>query len=125
MGGRSARQGRILPACGRTHAAAIEMLKPGVPISEVVAATRRTAENAGVTLHCPRIGHGIGLDYGEKPLLTENNNRVLEAGNVVEVHIQFNLPGTGGFYVPLGDVCHVTRDGVEVFTKFPLESFRA
>ena len=75
-------------------------------------------------LHSPRIGHGIGLDYGEMPFIKENSSELLESGMVVELHTQFVIPGTGGFYVPLGDVCYVNEDGVEVLTRFPQDAFR-
>lgn len=125
LGGASRRQDRILPPCLEVHRACIEAMKPGVPISDVVRLCRSKVEGAGMQLHSARIGHGIGLDYGEKPFLNEGNAECLEAGMTVELHTQVSIPGMGGFYVPLGDVCYIGEDGVEVLTKFPQEPFRA
>jgi len=123
LSGRSPQQERIFPACLEVHRAGIEAMKPGVPISEVVGTVRRTAEERGMTLHSPRIGHGMGLDYGERPYMNEDNTEALQPGMVAVIHTQLVVPG-GDFYVPLGDICHVTDDGVELLTKFPQEAFR-
>jgi len=124
MGEPSPQQQRMFPACIEAHKTAIEAIKPGVRISDAVKAVRRFVEKAGMKVHCARIGHGIGLDYGERPAYNEDNPLELQSGHVIEVHTQFDLPGTESFYVPLGDVLHVTDDGVETLTKFPHELFR-
>jgi len=124
LAGRSPQQERIFEPCLEVHRAGIEAMKPGVPISKVVETVRRTAEKRGMTLHSPRIGHGMGLDYGERPYVNEGNTEALQPGMVAVIHTQLVVPG-GDFYVPLGDICHVTDDGVELLTKFPQEAFRA
>ena len=125
LGAPSPQQEQILPSCLEVHRAAIAAMKPGVPISEVVRAARTVAEQAGMELHSPRIGHGLGLDYGEMPTITEGSGGRLAPGMVVVIHCQLVLPGTGSFYVPLGDVCYLTEDGVEILTQFPQEAFQA
>jgi len=124
VAGPSPQQARIFPQCLEVHRAGIEAVKPGVPISQVVATVRRAAEERGMTLHSPRIGHGIGLDYGEKPYMNQGNAELLQPGMVAVIHTQLAIPGAGDFYVPLGDICLVTEDGVEVLTKFPQEAFQ-
>lgn len=119
----SPQQKEIFTPCLEIHKETIDMIKPGVLISDVVNAARCKTERAGMKIHCSRIGHGIGLDYGERPLFQEDNNQFFESGHVVEVHIQFDLPGTENFYVPLGDMCYVTESGVEVLSRFPQEAF--
>ena len=125
VGGPSPQQDRIFPPCLEVHEAGLEAMKPGVPIAEVVATVRRTAEERGMKLHSPRIGHGMGLDYGERPFVNEGNAEVLQPGMVAVLHTQLTVPGAGEFYVPLGDLCHVTDDGMEILTRFPREAFRA
>ena len=122
----SKQQNNIFDKCLKIHQVTIDMIKPGVCISDVVKAVKSNTRKAGMKLHCTRIGHGIGLDYGEGPILNEGNENLFEKGQVVVVHIPFklNLKGTDSFYVPVGDMCYVTEDGVEVLTGFPTEAFK-
>ena len=124
LGKPSPQQERIFPPCADAHKVALETIKPGVRISDVVKTVRKVVEKGGMKLHCSRIGHGIGLDYGEKPTIHEDSTIVLQPGHVIEVHAQCDLPGTESFYVPLGDVLHVTKDGIESLTTFPRELFQ-
>jgi len=121
----SKHQNNIFDKCLQIHNAAIDMIKPGVRISDMVKAVKLNTRKAGLGLHCTRIGHGMGLDYAEGPVLNEGNENLFEQGQIVVVHIPFslNLNGTDSFYVPLGDMCYVTEDGVEVLTKFPTKAF--
>jgi Xaa-Pro aminopeptidase len=125
LGGRSSLQERIFSSCLEVHRRVIEAMKPGVCISEVAKTARSSAEKAGLKLQGSRIGHGIGLDYGETPAMNDTSKGVLEEGMVVVLHVQFNIPETDSFHIPLGDVCHITRNGVELLTKFPQELFCA
>ena len=123
LAGSSPQQERIFPPCLKIHRRAIEAMKPGVPVSEIAKLVHSAAQKAGMELHSPRIGHGIGLDYSERPFLSESNTELLKEGMVVEIHPQFIIPGEGSFYVPLGDVCYLSKDGVEILTRFPQDSF--
>ncbi len=124
LGPSSPQQERMLPACLKAHRAGLEAMKPGVPFKEVVAVVQQTAEAGGLTLHSPRIGHGIGLDYGERPLFVAGSEELLQPGMTIMLHPQMTIPGEAAFYVPLGDLCLVTDDGIEILTEFPLEPFR-
>ena len=124
LGGPSPQQERMLPACLKAHRAGLEAMKPGVPISDVVAVVQQTAEAGGLTLHSPRIGHGIGLDYGERPHFVAGSQELLQPGMTLMLHPQMTIRDEAAFYVPLGDLCLVTDDGIEVLTQFPLEPFR-
>lgn len=105
------------------HCAGIEKMRPGVPAGEVVKAARVTAEKYGYSLQGGRIGHGIGVDYGERPFLSEDNRTPLEKGNVAIVHTMFSVPGADAMVVPTGDLCHVTDDGPEFLFKFQRQPF--
>ena len=107
------------------HCAAVEKIKPGVPVSEVVRAAGSVAEKYGYTLHGGRIGHGIGMDYGERPFLSEDNPSLLAEGNVVIVHTVFTEPESRRMLIPAGDLCHVTQNGPELLYNFPRRPFLA
>ncbi|MAE66838.1 MAG: hypothetical protein CMJ18_21480 [Phycisphaeraceae bacterium] len=123
VGPASDEQKKMFEPCLDVQRTTIDAIKPGVPISQVVKQCQATIEAAGMTLYSQRIGHGIGLDYGEKPYISDTNDEPFEPGMVVEVHPQLGIPGTDGFFVPLGDMCHVTDTGVELLTQFPRELF--
>ena len=116
---------RIWEPAFEAHCAAVEKMRPGVPVSEVVRAARLVAEKYDYALHGGRIGHGMGMDYGERPFLSEDNQTPLEKGNVAIVHTIFSLPGRGTILIPVGDLCLVTDDGPEFLYNFPRRPFLA
>lgn len=61
------------------------------------------------------LGHGVGIDIHELPVLSPRNEAPLEVGNVVTVEPGVYLPGEIG--CRLEDFGVVTEDGFEVFTK--------
>ncbi|MEY8461462.1 Xaa-Pro peptidase family protein [Eggerthellaceae bacterium 24-137] len=61
------------------------------------------------------LGHGVGLDIHEEPVLSACNDEPLAAGNVVTVEPGIYLPGKFG--MRLEDFGVITDDGFEVFTK--------
>ena len=122
--GTSEQHGGYMPAATAVHRAAIAALRSANEVSDVVRAAQQAANLHGFALNSPRIGHGIGMDYAEKPFLTDTNREVLQPGMVAVIHCQLTLPDTGEFIVPLGDVCLVTENGAEMLNRFPVESFR-
>ena len=61
------------------------------------------------------LGHGVGIDIHEEPVLAPRNEAPLAAGNVVTVEPGVYLPGEFG--MRLEDFGVVTADGFDVFTK--------
>lgn len=61
------------------------------------------------------LGHGVGIDIHELPVLSPRNSAPLVPGNVVTVEPGVYLPGEIG--CRLEDFGVVTEDGYEVFTK--------
>ena len=41
------------------------------------------------------VGHGIGIEINEAPVLAPRSRDILEAGNVIAVEPKFVIPGTG------------------------------
>ena len=71
-----------------------------------------------VSLLGGRVGHGIGMDYSERPSPAESNDTILEAGNTIILHSAFALPCSSKMFVPLGDHIHVGEDGPEYLMGF-------
>lgn len=61
------------------------------------------------------LGHGVGIDIHEGPVLSPRNDKPLVEGNVVTVEPGIYLPGEFG--MRLEDFGIVSRDGFEVFTR--------
>ncbi|MGN0261433.1 MAG: M24 family metallopeptidase [Eggerthellaceae bacterium] len=94
------------------------MLAPGVP----GAVAQRLAEDilaeggfAGKMGHA--LGHGVGLDIHESPVLAHRNNAPLQCGNVVTVEPGIYIEGEFG--MRLEDFGVITEKGFEVFTQSP------
>lgn len=91
-------------------------LKPGVTgaaMHELAEAVLAEAGYAGKMGH--GLGHGVGMDIHEEPVLAPRNALPLQPGNVVTVEPGIYLPGEFG--MRLEDFGVVTGDGFEVFTQ--------
>ena len=105
--------------------AGIAQLRPGTPAGHVGRAVREKAAERGWELQGGRVGHGIGLDYSEREIPAETNESPLQAGMTIVIHSSFSLPGSGKFFVPLGDLCLITDDGPEFLMGFQRTPFLA
>lgn len=116
-------QAEIHDAVRRAARAGRAAAAPGVPTKEVDAAARGIIAEAGFGeffLH--GVGHGIGLDVHEPPLLGSATKGKLHPATPFTVEPGIYLPGKGG--VRIEDTCVLTDDGVEIFTPFPRKLLR-
>jgi Xaa-Pro dipeptidase len=112
------KQRKIYSTVKLAHQMALEAIKPGILASNVDAAARRVIEEAGFgEFFVHNLGHGVGLEVHEAPVLSPDSNDVLTTGNVVTVEPGIYLPGFGG--VRIEDTVLVTRDGIEKLTAAP------
>lgn len=107
-------------------------LRPGVPCAELWEHARAMAEQArlGESFMGPPgeqtrfIGHGVGLELDELPVLAAGAQEVLQAGQVVAVEPKFVFPGAGA--VGIENTFVVTAGGGEKLTSgVPDELLRA
>ncbi|WP_165173532.1 Xaa-Pro peptidase family protein [Adlercreutzia sp. ZJ242] len=92
------------------------MLRPGVTGREAHELAERILAEGGFGGRMGHgLGHGVGLDIHEEPVLAPRNARALEPGNVVTVEPGIYLPGEFG--MRLEDFGIVTQDGFDVFTQ--------
>lgn len=67
------------------------------------------------------IGHGVGLEVNEPPLLARNGKATLAPGMVLAIELHVMEPG--GLTIKLEDTVHLTPGGVEILTMSPRELF--
>jgi Xaa-Pro dipeptidase len=104
----------------KAQLAALEASKPGKTCAEIDLTARNIIRNAGYGDYFPhRLGHGLGISVHEYPSLTETNSLLLQEGMVYTIEPGIYVPNVAG--VRIEDDVYVTKDGIEILTKFPKE----
>jgi Xaa-Pro aminopeptidase len=97
--------------------AGIAAVRAGAHGRDVDAASRVAIEAAGLgEAYGHGLGHGVGLEVHEAPVLRPESNDVLVPGNVVTVEPGLYLAGVGGCRIE--DLVVVTEGGCEILTSF-------
>jgi Xaa-Pro aminopeptidase len=107
---------RAYAVCRSAQEKALAAVRAGAPARELDAIARREIEESGLAEVVHGMGHGVGLEVHELPVLRPEAEGELVAGNVVTLEPGVYLPGSGG--VRIEDLVVVGRDGVEVLTPF-------
>lgn len=101
--GGSSRAAELRRLAGATLAcleAVLARCRPGVTVAELIAVARDTADRHGFGRYlAPLLGHGIGLETVEEPLLMPGVDDRLEAGMVLCIEPAIRVPGLGGFSI--------------------------
>ena len=104
---------------GLVHAAqeaAVDEVRPGLPIQEVDRVARAVIAEGGFGerfIH--RTGHGIGLEVHEPPYVVEGDETILEPGMTFSIEPGIYLEGRYGARIE--DIVAVTTGGVERFNR--------
>jgi Xaa-Pro aminopeptidase len=95
---------------------------------EVFLMAKRDAEEIGIGDSFMRfhsgarghfVGHGIGLELNEPPLIARNSEAELKAGMVLALELHLMEPE--GLTLKLEDTIILTRDGAQILTLSPRE----
>ena len=109
---------RVFDAAEEAQLAAIEAIRPGVPMRDVDAAARRVIRGAGYAEYAiHRTGHGLGFEAHEAPYVRWDVEDPMEEGMVVSIEPGIYVPGVRG--ARHSDTVVVTRDGRETITDAP------
>lgn len=111
---------RIYEVVGEAQQLAEEAIRPGMTGREADAVARDHIAAAGYGDRFGHsLGHSIGLDNHEMPVLSPYDATVLEPGMVVTVEPGIYLPGVAG--VRTEDIVVIREDGCEILTTSPKE----
>jgi Xaa-Pro aminopeptidase len=114
------RQTEIYNIVKSAHDFAIEAIKPGISCKAVDAVAREYISSKGFGDYFGHgLGHGVGLEIHEKPVLSPRSDAVLEQGMVVTVEPGIYIPGWGG--VRIEDTVAVTADCCHLLTSVSKE----
>jgi Xaa-Pro dipeptidase len=113
---------RAFAAMTEARRLAFDMIRPGVPCSDLDGRVNDFLRKEGYgqeeqRLH--RMGHGFGLGNHEAPWIAEGSNDRLAANMVISVEPGIYQRGMGG--VRHSDTVLVTNDGHQVLTRVPID----
>jgi Xaa-Pro aminopeptidase len=109
---------KIYETVQAAHQRAYDKIAPGVAAQKVDYAAWRLIDKAGYgDYFVHNLGHGVGIEVHEAPVLSPESKDVLQVGNVVTDEPGIYVPGFGG--VRIEDTVLVTEKGAEKLTKSP------
>lgn len=122
IGSASKKQVEVFEALCSVQDEILESIRPGVPVSEVYA---RGVDAAAKTKYgeyfmgCEEkgkfIGHGLGLELDEPPIIGPGDPTIIRENMTLAVEINTIIPGFGAIKVE--DSVVVTSNGVELLSK--------
>ncbi|MCM1291706.1 MAG: Xaa-Pro peptidase family protein [Prevotella sp.] len=130
---RTWRVGDIPQLAMKAHQCSIEILhtlekiaKPGIKIADLYHRTVQIVEEQGLTEYfmghkqkASFIGHGIGIDLNEPPVITPRTKEILQENMTIAIEPKFVIPHIGA--VGIENTYVVRKDHLENITIFPEE----
>jgi len=102
----------------QAHDRAIAAVRPGISCRDLDAVARDFIREQGYDAYFGHgLGHGVGLEIHEKPVISPRSEAVLEEGMVFTIEPGIYVPGFGG--VRIEDTVVVTADGCVILTQAP------
>lgn len=103
---------RIFETLRDAQRASIKKLRPRIPVGEVFNTAVKFVREAGYPNYSRDfVGHGVGVELHEEPLLSDKRSWVLEPNTVFTVEVPNYDAALGGFNNE--DMIHMTENGYE------------
>ncbi len=103
-----------------------EIARPGVPAKEIYEMAAGMAREAGLEGYfmghrqkAGFVGHGLGIEINELPVLAPRSRDILQTGNVIAIEPKFVIPHVGA--VGIENTYVIYPDHVECLTNAPEE----
>ncbi len=120
-GKKSARKKHLYKAMTTILTKIVAAIKPGVFCNDLFNYSIELMDGFHLAdFFCHVLGHGVGLEVHESPVISGDNRSELKQGMILAVEPGIYIPGWGG--IRLEDLVMVTRNGVKVLTKFDRDS---
>jgi Xaa-Pro dipeptidase len=118
----SARLRELYSASKQGQERAFELMRPGVEARAVFEGAVERVREAGIP-HYQRhhVGHGIGVEFYDMPVLSPGVETKLEEGMVFEVETPYYELGFGGTFIE--DTVIIRADGPEIVTRLDRELY--
>jgi len=102
----------------RAQEVALAAMRPGVSAREVFTVCHKVMADYGFGRLIDMVGHGIGMDVHEPPILAPYDDRILQPGMVFAVEPWiYDTDGIGVF--ALEEMVAITEDGVDILSTLP------
>lgn len=125
--------GEIPEKAKKAHQCSIDILRkceklgvPGTPVAHLYKAAEEIVEGEnlkdffmGHRQKAAFIGHGVGIELNEMPVVTARSKDILEENMTLALEPKFVIPGVGA--VGVENTYIVTADGLQSITIFPEE----
>jgi Xaa-Pro dipeptidase len=120
MGEPSDKLRKLYHASKEGQTRAFELLTPGRPVREVFEGACERVREAGIPHYQRRhVGHGIGIEWYDQPVLVADSPFTIEAGMTLEVETPYYEVGFGGTMIE--DTVLVTEGGVKSYMTLDRE----
>lgn len=108
------------------HHALCEMMRPGTPAKALWEKAEEIVESAGLKAyymghrqHAGFIGHGVGIEINELPVIAPRSRDIIQEHNVIALEPKFVIPKVGAVGIENTYIVH--SDHVECITLAPEE----
>lgn len=111
-------QRKVYQVVKDAHDKAIDAVRPGVRLKDLDSVAREHISREGYGDYFGHgLGHGVGLDIHEKPVVSFRSEDVVREGMVFTIEPGIYLPGWGG--IRIEDLVVATPDGCRLLSRVP------
>jgi len=123
IGSPNSRTGKFFEAMTSIGDRIIEMARPGIRTDELFSEGIRVGREKLPDFDADQLGHGVGINCREAPMIEPGDKTILEPGMIVNVETPRFL--VGGFGFNMEDPLLITENGSKRISTLPRELFIA